>query len=149
MGCMRLRYETGIATLVQFVFGVGLSLIGGAASVINGCHGHAAAECASNTLVSLLLIIITATVLAAIAAFGYIAQERRSTRLALILIGIEGMAALFYLFDAKQSLGLLERISNLISFVVAGWVVVIAVALAQSHGRRIVSGGRRHRVVKP
>jgi hypothetical protein len=146
---MRLRYETGIATLVQFVIGVGLSFIGSAASILSGCHRHSAAECASNTLVSLVLIIITAAVLAAIAAFGYVAQERRSTRLALILIGIEGMAALFYLFDAKQSAGLLDRISNLISFLVAGWVVVITIGLAQSRGRRIVSVGRRRRVAKP
>lgn len=146
---MRLRYETGAATLVQFVVGVGLSFIGAAASIYNNCHNHSAADCVSNSLVSLVLIILSAAILGSIAAFGYVAQERRSTRLAFILIGIEGVAALIYLFDAKHSLGLLERVLNLISFAITGWVVVVAIGLAQSRGRRIVSGGRRHRVAKP
>jgi hypothetical protein len=145
---MRVRYETGIATFVQFVIGIGLSFVGSVASIIGGCRGHSGVDCASNTLVSLVLVILTVGAFGALLALGYAAQERRSSRLALILIGAEALAALIYLFDAKHSPGIIDRLTNVAGFAVAAWVIIVAVRLARSKGRRIVSAGRRP-VIKP
>jgi hypothetical protein len=142
---MRVRYETGVATLVQFAAGTILAVVSGGGSVISGCLHHSGADCATNTFVTLLFLIFTAGVLAVIAILGYIAQERRSTRLAYILMGIEAGAALIYLFDAKQAPGFVDRITNLLTFLIAVWVIVVAWRLAQSKGARIV---RRQRTRK-
>jgi len=76
-------------------------------------------------------------------ALGYSAQERRSTRLALILVGSELVAAIIYAFDAKLSPDLINRVVNVIGAGIVVWVIVIAVRLALSKGRRIVNGGRK------
>jgi hypothetical protein len=145
---MRLRYETGVATLVQFVVGTALGFLGAVVSIISGCRGHSGVDCASNSLVSLVLIILTVGALGVLLGLGYVAQERRSSRLALALIGAEALAALIFIFDAKQSPGLLDRLTNLVAFIIAIWVIVVAARLALARGRRIVSAGR-HPAVKP
>jgi hypothetical protein len=142
---MRLRYETGIATLVQFSVITLLTFISGVFSVISACTGSNTGSCASNTFVSLLFILLTVIVLGVIAGLGYAAQARRSSRLAQILIAIETVAALIYLFDAKQVPDVVDRITNFLSFLVATWVVVIAWRLMLAKGGRIVKPQQRRR----
>ena len=142
---MRLRYETGVATLVQFIVATGLGFLGGGASIITGCFGHSAGECVSNSLVSLILIILTVVWLGFLLTLGYVAQERRSWRFAGTLIGAEGLSALIYLFDAKHTNSWLSRITNLVGFVLAAWVIWLALQLVRSRGGRIVRAGRPRR----
>jgi hypothetical protein len=142
---MRVRYETGVAALIQFACGTILAAINGGGSVIGECLHHSGADCATNTFVTLLFLIFTAGALAVLAILGYIAQERRSPRLAYILMAVEMGAALIYLFDAKQAPGLIDRITNLASCLIAVWVVVVAWRLARSRGARIVTRQRAHR----
>src|SRR6185312_6035667 len=100
---MWLRYETSIATLVQFIIGTALTFLTGAASIVSGCRTSAGADCVGNTFVSLLLIIIVIVCYGFLLGVGYFAQEKRSSRLALLLIGSEAVAALIFLFDARQA----------------------------------------------
>lgn len=141
---MRIRYETGIATLVQFAVTAGLSIINGLASVIVGCRGGATADCITNTFVSLVLIILMVVGLGILLALGYAAQARRSARLAYTLIVIEAFVALIFLFDTKQSPGIVERLTSFLSFAVAAWVIFVAWRLSRAKGGRIVDGRRRH-----
>ena len=139
---MRIRYETGTATFVQFIIGAGLSFISGVASIIGGCRGAGGADCVSNAFVSLILIILTVTAFGFLLGLGYVAQERRSSRLAALLIGCEAFAMLIFLFDARQSPAVVDKLTNAISFIVAAWVAFVAVQLYRARGGRIV---RRHR----
>ncbi|MGH7142101.1 MAG: hypothetical protein ACREF5_01335 [Candidatus Saccharimonadales bacterium] len=140
---MRLRYETGVATLVQFIVAVSLSSLNGIISIIGGCTACANADCVSNTLVSLILIILIVIALGFLLVLGYAAQERRSSRLAKTLIAFEVLAALIYLFDAQHTPNIIDRITNLITFVVAVWVILLAWRLATAKGGRIVRSRQR------
>lgn len=142
---MRVRYETGVATLVQFAAGTLLAILGGGASVVGGCFHQPGVDCATNTFVTLLLIILTAGALAVLAILGYTVQARRSPKLAYILMMVEAGAALIYLFDAKQAPGFVDRAANFLSFVLAAWVLWVAWQLARAKGGRIVKPQPRHR----
>ncbi len=142
-GDMHLRYETGVATFVQFIIGAGLSFMTGVASIISGCRGASGADCITNTFVSLILIILTIVAFSFLAGLGYVAQDRRSSRLALALIGFELLAMLIFLFDALHSPDILSKLINFVSFVVALWVLYIAWKLYRAKGARIVRARRR------
>jgi len=134
---MKVRYETSIATLVQFILGTVLTFLNSVVSIVNGCVGGGA-DCVSNAFVSLLLVILVVTAYGVLLGLGYVAQDRRSSRLALLLIGCEAFAALIFLFDAKQAPGLVDKLTNALSFAVAIWVVFVAFNLYRAKGARIV-----------
>lgn len=144
---MRIRHETGIATFIQFVVGVFLSIISGAVSVIGDCIGTSSGECISNAFVSLILIIILVFWLGFLLALGYVTQDRRSPRLAMLLIGAEGLSALIYLFDTMHSPDIISRLTNLVSFLIAAWVIFVAWHILRAKGGRIVKNRtQRHKL---
>lgn len=134
---MRVRYETSIATLVQFILGAALTLLNSAVSIVSGCVTKGA-DCVGNTFVSLLLIVLVVAAYGALLGLGYVAQERRSSKLALLLIGCEAFAALIFLFDARQTPSPIDKVTNALSFVVAIWVALVAFNLYRAKGARIV-----------
>jgi hypothetical protein len=142
---MRIRYETTTATFIQFIIGAGLSFVSGVASIISGCHQTAGADCVSNAFVSLLLIIFTIFAYGFLLGLGFVAQDRRSSRLAFMLIGVEAFAMLVFLFDAKQSPAAIDKITNGGSFLIAAWVAWVAWHLARARGGRIVRTRLRER----
>ena len=145
---MRLRYETGIGTLVQFIATTALSFIGTLVSVIGGCTSGVNANCVSNTLVSLILLILIIFALGFLLVLGFAAQERRSSRLAKLLIVSEVLAAIIYLYDTQHALNILERLTNLVSCLLAIWVIILAWRLSRAKGGRIVKvRGRRRPTV--
>lgn len=139
---MRIRYETSVATLVQFIIGAILTFLSNAIAIISSCRDNGGADCISNTFVSLLFIILIVAVYAFLLGLGYVAQEKRSSRLALLLIGCQAFAALVFLFDARQAPGLIDKITNALSFAVAVWVGYVAFNLYRAKGARIVK--RQH-----
>ena len=146
---MHLRYETGIGTLVQFIATTSLSFISTMVSIIGGCTGGFGASCVSNALVSLILLILIILALGFLLVLGYAAQERRSSRLAKLLIGAEILAAVIYLYDTQHALSILERLTNLASCLLAIWVIVLAWRLSQAKGGRIVKVRARRRHTAP
>jgi hypothetical protein len=139
---MRLRYETGIATLIQFAVVTILAFINQFASIVSTCLKHDG-DCVSNSLVSLILVILVAIWLGFISALGYAAQDKRSKRLAQFLIGAEGMNALISLFNAKHFPNALGLITSLIDLTLAVWVIVLAWRLMRANGGRIVASSAR------
>ena len=138
---MRLRYETGIGTLVQFIATTAMSFLSTLVSIIGGVD----ANCVSNSLVSLILLIIIIFALGFLLVLGYAAQERRSSRLAKLLIASEILAAIIYLYDTQHALNVLERLTNLASCLLAIWVIILAWRLSRAKGGRIVKVRSRQR----
>lgn len=145
----KLRYETGTATLIQFAIVMLLGFINGLVSIISTCHAEKG-DCVSNSLVSLILIILQAVWLIFICVVGYAAQDKRSPRIAQLLIALEGMNALVALFDARHYPNLLGLITSVIDFALAVWVIALAWRLTRARGGRIptTSGRARRRPVK-
>lgn len=136
---MRIYHQTTIATIIQFVVGSALSFITGVGSIASGCYGQSSADCVTNTFVSLLLVLLTVGAYGALVAVGYLAQARRSKRLALLLIGLEAGAMVVFSFDAKQSPSTVDRFANLAALAVAAWVAFIAFNLFRSGNSRVVA----------
>jgi hypothetical protein len=148
---MKLRYETGTATLVQFAVVVILALANGGVSIISTCVKNGG-DCVSNSLVSLLVIILQAFWLGFISVVGYGAQDRRSKRLAQLLIGFEGINAIIALFNARHFANILGLITSLIDLSIAAWIIFLAWNLIRADGGRIVkptTGSRSRRRPTP
>jgi energy-converting hydrogenase Eha subunit C len=148
---MKLKYQTGIVAFIQFITGSTLGFANGAVSSISGCTNHGT-DCVSNTIVTLILIILTVVWFGFVAILGYAAQDRRSRRLARLLILAEIAIGLIALFDAMHYTNLLSLITSLVDFVLALWIMLLAYRLSKSGGGRIVTSGsnrkrkRRHTV---
>lgn len=146
MVLMKLTYETGIATLIQFIVLSFLTLGSQLGSVITTCHKDSG-NCVSNLLTSIILYILVASALGVIWLIGYGAQKRRSKRLAQLLICIEGFIALVALFSAKLSLYHHKNIFSLAAslgiLALAVWITTLAYRLMRAGGKRIT--GRRNR----
>jgi hypothetical protein len=143
---MRFRYELGIITLIQFILLSLLGIANGLNSIVTTCH-NTGRDCISNLIVSLIFFIITVAWFAFIWILGYTVQERRSKRLAQVLIAAEALIALIALFNAKHHTDWLSLITSIIDLTLAVWVIWLAFRLIRSGGGRTVTRqpGRRRR----
>jgi uncharacterized membrane protein HdeD (DUF308 family) len=143
MVAMKLSYETGTATLIQFmVLGV-LNIFNGLNSIVATCRsGH---DCVTNALVSAILYILLVGWFAILWVLGYMAQERRSKLLAQMLIAAEGLVALVALFNVKHHNDLIGLVTSVVDLVLALWIITLAFRLMLSGGQRVVKTGRSGR----
>jgi sugar phosphate permease len=142
---MKLTYQTGIATLIQFILLSFLTLFSQVGSVVSTCRTDSN-NCMGNLITSIVFYIVVAVVFGGIWLIGLAAQNLRSKRLALLLIGIEGLTALIALFSVKLSLNSKNIFSITASFVIAVlavWTISLAFRLMRSEGKRIAHGTRR------
>ena len=138
---MKLKYQTAIATLIQFVTLTLLNVATGTVSVISTCH-DGNGDCVSNLLVSLIFFLLVALWFGFVWVLGYTAQERRSKRLAQILILAEALIALVALFNVKHHTDPLSLITSVIDLGLSIWVVTLAYRLIKAGGSRIVTKQR-------
>lgn len=141
---MKLRYETAIATLVQFITLTLLGIPNALVSIISTCRSHGS-DCVSNLLVSLIFFLLTAAWFGFVWVLGYAAQERRSKRLARLLIAAEGLIILVALFNAKHHTNWLGLVTSLVDVFLAVWIIILAYRLSKANGGRIVSRTPRAR----
>lgn len=139
---MKLKYQTAIATLIQFITLSFLGIANGVNSVVTTCR-HDGGDCISNLIVSIIFFILTAAWFGGLWILGAIAQERRSRRLAFLLMGAEGLVALIAYFNAKHYTDALGLATSLADLVLALWIITLAYRLMRAEGRRITSSGRK------
>ncbi len=144
MNSVKLTYQTAIACLIQFIILSFLGIANGLNSVVTTCR-HTGSDCVSNLIVSIIFFILTAAWFAAIWLLGYLAQERRSRRLAQLLIMAEVLIALIALFNARHHTDLLSLLTSLIDLALAIWIVTLAFRLMRSGGGRVVTKQRARR----
>jgi len=157
MNTMRLKYETGVATLIQFVVLVFLNIGTGVTSAATTCRSDST-NCVSNLLVSLIIFLSISVWFGAIWILGYAAQDRRSKGLARVLIVVEAFTALlafgFTYFNVKaiRNTPILSLITGLIALILALWIIILAYRLSQADGGRIMAknrGRQRHPSITP
>ena len=139
---MKLTYQTAVATLIQFILLSFLGIANGLNSVVTTCR-HSSSDCFTNTLVSLIFFILTALWFGAVWLLGYTAQERRSHRLAQLLIVAELLIALVALFNARHHTDILSLATSLIDLCLAIWIITLAFRLMRSKGKRIPARSKR------
>jgi hypothetical protein len=142
MSLPKLKYETSIVTFIQFIVMSFLYLMINLGSIISSCRGQSY-NCISNSISSITLSIVIIVAFGCLWMLGYYVQNRRSQRLALLLIIVEFGIFIVELFDAHHFPNLLSLITSLIDVVLAGWVIFLAIRLYRAKGGRIVSRNRR------
>lgn len=138
---MNIKYETGVITFAQFIVMSLLGIPNALNSIITTCR-HTGHDCVSNLIVSLIYFILLTAWFACLWLLGYAAQDRRSKRLAQLLIAAEGLVLLVSLFDVKHHNDALGFVTSLIDLVFAGWIILLAFRLMRSGGGRIVAKQR-------
>lgn len=141
---MRLNYHTGIATLVQFVVMSLLFIINGIQAVTNGCTKQGG-NCIDAVFVSVVFFILAALWFGSIWILGFFAQDRRSQKLAYLLIAVELAVIAVASFNARNETDTLRQATSLIDIALASWVILLAYKLSRSKGGRIMAGGRKRR----
>lgn len=139
---MKLTYQTSVATLIQFITLSFLGIANGVNSIIATCRNDTP-NCTSNMVVSLVFFVITAGWFGIIWMLGYLAQERRSKRLAQLLIAVEAFVGLIAFFNARHYTDALGLATSLIDLMLAIWIITLAFRLMRSNGKRITK--KRHR----
>ncbi len=140
---MKLKYHTAIATFIQFITLSLLNIANGLNSIVTTCR-TTETDCVSNSLVSVIFFILATGWFAFIWVLGYLAQERRSKRLAQALIAAEGLIALIAYFNARHHTDWLSLATSLIDLLLAIWIIILAFRLMRAGGGRITSR-KRHR----
>src|ERR1019366_4577800 len=126
MAIPKLKYETSIVTFIQFITMSFLYLLINLGSIITSCRGQSY-NCVSNSISSITLSIVVVIAFACLWLLGYYVQNRRSQRLALLLIIIEAGILIVELFDAHHFPNILSLITSLIDALLAGWVIFLAI----------------------
>jgi len=143
MGAMKLTYETGTATLIQFMVLGLLNILNSLNSIITSCyHGK---DCVTNAMVSFIFYILLVGWYAALWVIGYLAQEKRNKLLAQLLICAEGLVALLAVFNIKHHNDLLGLFTSIVDLGFTIWIITLAFRLMRSDGKRVV----RHRRNRP
>ena len=144
---MKIKYQTGIATLIQFITLSVLAFANSVNSVVSTCHSDHS-NCISNLIVTLIFTIILVVWFGFIWVLGFTAQHQRSKRLSQLLIAIEGAVILVAAFNAKHHTDWLSLATSFTDVMLGIWVVFLAFRLMRSDGGRIVAGQRRRRARK-
>lgn len=140
---MLLRHQTGVATLIQFIAMAVLNFLNGIGNSIQGCTDGSG--CMGSITINLLFFIIVSMWFGVLAVFGYAAQDRRSRRIAQLLLSAELLVLLVALFDARHYPNILGLITSLTDAALAAWVAVLAFRLLRAKGGRISPTSRARR----
>ena len=132
---MKLRYETGIATMIQFIV---IGLLNMVYTIVTSVHACVKGqECGSSTVLAIAYFMLLSLWFIFISVLGYAAQNRRSKRLSQMLIMAEGLVAMIALFNSKHYTDIFGLVISLIDVVFAVWIITLAFRLMRSGGGRI------------
>ena len=144
---MVLKYETGIATLIQFILITLLSFCDDSLQIVTACRAHD--QCVSNAISSIVLMILTAFWFAIVWAFGFMAQTERKRVIVKLLMAAEGLTALVALFNLRHPADKLGLVISCLDISFAVWVLLLAWRILRAKGGRIVVNNRPRRRSKP
>lgn len=145
---MKLTYETGTATLIQFITLGMLNILTGLDSIIQTCR-HDGTNCLENVFTSFVFYILIVGWFGIVCVIGYAAEQKRSRRLAQLLILAEIMIAFVAFFNIRLNLkyhnGFLTLITSLADLVLAIWIITLAYRLMKAGSGRVVTTKHRPR----
>jgi hypothetical protein len=148
---VRLYYQTAIATLIQFIIASLFILVTQLGSSVVTCFKDSS-NCISNLITSVIFFILVSVVFGIVWAIGFFAQERRSRRLAQLLICVEGILGFLALFSVKLNAHS-RSISGLIAsfglLVMSGWIISLAFRLMRAKGGRVMARRRPKHPIDP
>jgi|GEM_PF-587689 hypothetical protein len=146
---MRLTYETGTATFIQFIVLSLLNIADAVQSIISTCN-NPSGDCVGNLLSSVIYYVLIVGWFGVILALGVAAQQGRNKRLAQLVICAELAVIVVAAYNIKLDHfgfhnGILSLLTSCIDIVISVWVVSLAYRLTKASSKRIVKRQRRTR----
>jgi hypothetical protein len=144
---MKLRYETGVAVMIQFLAMVFLNFVDNAVvGSFQSCHDATTTyDCVSGIGINVLYVILLAGWFGFVWVLAYAAQDKRDPKLANLLIGAEALILVVALFNAKHYPNLLGLITSLVDAAFAVWIIYLAFQLRKAKGGRITASAAKGR----
>ena len=134
---LKLKYETGVAATIQFISLTLLNLINGVSGSLNQCfstNGSCVSTIALDTGYFLAITIWFGFLWLA----GFATQDRRSRRIAQMLILAEGLVFLVGLYDfTKHRQSIIGTLISLGEIITSLWVSYLAFRLILARGGRV------------
>lgn len=141
---MKLTYQTGIAALIHLAVISVFNVVNGVHSSVVQCT-NGSTDCVGNIITSLLYFMLITTWFAFLWILAAAAQDRRSRKLAFLLIGGELMVLAVSLFNAQHYNHYLGLTTSLVDAALATWVAFLALRLFISGGGRVTASSRARR----
>lgn len=141
---MKLTYQTGIAALIHLGVITLFNILNGVSSSVQQCT-DSGRDCIGNIITSMLYFMVITIWFAALWILAAAAQDRRSRKMAFVLICAEGMVILVSLFNVRHHNDILGLITSLVDAALATWVALLALRLFIAGGGRVTSSGRGRR----
>lgn len=139
---MKLTYETGTATLIQFIVLGMLNILTGLDSIVQTCR-HDSPNCLENVFTSFVFYVLVIAWFAFVCVIGYAAEQKRSRRLAQVLILAELLIAFVAFFNIRLNLryenGLLSLFTSVADLILAIWIISLAYRLMRAGSGRVVT----------
>ena len=147
---MKLTYQTGIAALIHLAVISVFNVVNGIDSSIRQCT-NGSSDCVGNIITSMLYFMVITVWFVFLWILAAAAQDRRSRKLAFLLIGGEFMVFAVSMFNAQHHNNLLGLTTSLVDASLAVWVGWLAFRLFISGGGRVTGSarGRRRRLSNP
>jgi len=142
---MAVKYQTGISTLAQFVTITFLNIVSLVITSVQGCV-KSPGDCVGDTTLNLLYLLVLAGWFAFLWVLGYATQDRRSKRLAQLLIAAETVVFLAAALDAKHHPDILGLLTSLADLGFAALTILLAWRIWHAKGGRVTARPRRQRV---
>lgn len=138
---MRIRYETGFATLVQFIVISLLNIGNMVLDMVSACTSKGG-SCTSTIFTAPVVFVLLVIWFGFIAALGYVAQERRQRIFALVLFGSELLVLMFATLNVRHPANTLNLITSLADIAFSLWVMLLSFRLFLAGSSRIVTRRR-------
>ncbi|MDB5169926.1 MAG: hypothetical protein JWN82_322 [Candidatus Saccharibacteria bacterium] len=141
---MKLTYQTGVAALIHLAVISLFNILNGVHSSVQTCT-NASNDCVGNIITSMLYFMLLTFWFAALWILAAAAQDRRSRKLAFLLIGCEGLVIMVSLFNAQHHNSWLGLITSLVDAALATWVALLALRIFVAGGGRVTASTRSRR----
>ena len=142
---MAVKYQTGVSTLAQFITITFLNFITQMVNSVQSCSKEDGLACVGDLTINLLFLMGLAGWFAFLWVLGWATQDRRSKRLAKLLIAAETVVLLAAALDAKHHPDILGLLTSLADLGFAAWTILLAWRIWHANGGRVTTRSRRRR----
>lgn len=146
---MKLRYNTGQATVLQFIVVMLFGFVTNTISIIQAMGREESGSFATNLLLTVVILIFQAVWLGFICVVGFAAQDKRNRSLALLLIALEAASFVVALFNLRHPGNAVAFVASLSHMIIAAYVAWLAFEIYRARGKRIVSRTRSSSATAP
>lgn len=134
---LKLKYETGVAATIQFISLTLLNFINGASGSIDQCF-RSGGSCVSSIVLNTGYFLVITVWFGFLWLAGFATQDRRSRRIAQMLILAEGLVFLVGLYDlTKHAQSIIATLISLAEIITSLWVSYLALRLILARGGRV------------